>query len=715
MKPGIRKVFHNLPLSLKILCSFLSICCTLTAVSGMVYYRHSRRVVEDSIRGQARALCERIEREFTLQYVAPVEHELHLLATSPQLNNYLMSSKEEMPLHRADVERLFLSLSQGRDLYVSTMFLDASGQETIGTCGNVRQRTFRSLAQRMDEGLRGRSLNEVFAVLKSGKAPSIACGAPFRDAGDKLGILVGITKQEPEAGGFGGAVVQHCDLTNFVRDVVRSRILDTPVVWVYDRDGKTLSAPPQGAIRQDPGSSSGKGRPSAQGYVYSAACRFRADEAPVLTVMCSIPRDVISRQLGPVLRSVLLIFSVLLAASVAGSLLMSRWINSEIAQRKQAEEALRRERDRAQGYLDVAEVMLLVLNERGQITLINRKGSRILDYEEQDLLGKNWFETCLPSSARPNAQQVFRLLMSGSIDAVRHLENPVRTRSGAERLMAWHNTILRDDTGRIVGTLSSGEDITERRQAEKEQAQLLQRLSEINQELRDFAYVVSHDLKAPLRAIRTLADWLMTDYQDKLDAQGKENLQLLGSRVDRMQSLIDGVLQYSRVGRTEQGTVPVDLGQIVPEIVANLGAPEHIAIQIESDLPTVEADPTRIMQVFQNLLSNAIKYLDKPQGRIAVACEDDGACWRFSVSDNGPGIAQKHFEQVFRLFQTLAPRDGGESTGVGLTIAKKIVEMYGGRIWVESEVGQGSTFFFTFPKRSVPVAPEACPTCAAAM
>jgi signal transduction histidine kinase len=180
-----------------------------------------------------------------------------------------------------------------------------------------------------------------------------------------------------------------------------------------------------------------------------------------------------------------------------------------------------------------------------------------------------------------------------------------------------------------------------------------------------------------------------------------------------MQNLIDGVLQYSRIGRTEQGTVPVDLAQVVPEIIENLGAPEHIAIRIESDLPTVDADPTRITQVFQNLLSNAIKYMDKPQGRIVVACAQQDAFWQFRVSDNGPGIEAKYFERIFKLFQTLTPRDDSESTGIGLTIAKKIVELYGGKIWVESEVGRGSTFFFTFPKRNTSVAPEPLQACAA--
>jgi signal transduction histidine kinase len=247
--------------------------------------------------------------------------------------------------------------------------------------------------------------------------------------------------------------------------------------------------------------------------------------------------------------------------------------------------------------------------------------------------------------------------------------------------------------------------IIERKDADQKQTELFERLAHINQELNDFAYVVSHDLKAPLRAIKTLADWLSSDCQDQLDPAGRENLQLLGGRVDRMQDLIDGVLQYSRIGHTEQGTVPVDLRQIVPDIIDNLGVPEHIVIRIEPGLPTVEADVTRITQVFQNLLSNAVKYMDKPQGHITIACVKEDSFWKFSVSDDGPGIEQKHFDKIFKLFQTLAARDQQESTGVGLTITRKIVEMYGGKIWVESEVGKGSTFYFTLPQPACASAP----------
>jgi signal transduction histidine kinase len=242
-------------------------------------------------------------------------------------------------------------------------------------------------------------------------------------------------------------------------------------------------------------------------------------------------------------------------------------------------------------------------------------------------------------------------------------------------------------------------EVAERKKAEQRQAQLLEQLEKINKELNDFAYVISHDLKAPLRGIKTLTEWITTDYADKLDENGKEQMNLLERRVDRMHNLIDGVLQYSRVGRVKEDMVQINLNELIPEVIDSLAPPENISITIETKLPTIKYEQTRIMQVFQNLLSNAIKYMDKPQGQIKIGCIEENGFWKFSVADNGPGIEEKYFEKIFQMFQTLAPRDESESTGVGLTVVKKIIEMYKGSVWVESEVGNGSTFFFTLPKQ----------------
>lgn len=245
--------------------------------------------------------------------------------------------------------------------------------------------------------------------------------------------------------------------------------------------------------------------------------------------------------------------------------------------------------------------------------------------------------------------------------------------------------------------LLSIEDITERKNLEAEQARLIHELENANEDLKNFAYVVSHDLKAPLRAIGSLANWIASDQGHKLDDEGREHLRLLLQRVRRLDGFIDGVLQYSRIGMVHETVVTVDLEQLVKEVVDLLAPPPHITVTGTEGLPTVRAERTRIQQVFQNLIANAIRFMDKPEGWIGIECRPEGDRWLFSVADNGAGIEERHFERIFQLFQTLNPRDRVESTGVGLTIVKKIVETYGGRIWLESVRGQGTTFFFTLP------------------
>ena len=244
-------------------------------------------------------------------------------------------------------------------------------------------------------------------------------------------------------------------------------------------------------------------------------------------------------------------------------------------------------------------------------------------------------------------------------------------------------------------------EVVEREKVEAKQTQLLETIEKTNEELKDFAYIISHDLKAPLRGISTLTEWITKDYADKLDEDGKEQMELLSSRVNRMHNLIEGVLQYSRVGRVEEQNEQVNLNELIADVIDMVSPPENISITIENELPVVYCDQTRIMQVFQNLLSNAIKYMDKPDGQISVGCKDDADSWVFYVKDNGPGIEEKYFKKIFQIFQTLSARDDFESTGVGLTVTKKIVELYGGKIWVESKPGDGSTFFFSILKKSM--------------
>lgn len=240
-------------------------------------------------------------------------------------------------------------------------------------------------------------------------------------------------------------------------------------------------------------------------------------------------------------------------------------------------------------------------------------------------------------------------------------------------------------------------------QLEEANARLQEHTAELeatNRELRHFAYVISHDLKAPLRGISRIAQWLVDDYGAVIDEQGHQMTELLINRVKRMDLLIEGLLEYSRIGRLAENSDVIDLTSVVHEVIEILPRPQNIRIVVPTEFPMITGNRLRISQIFQNLVENAVKFMDKAEGEIRLSIEDDTTHWTFGVADNGPGIDQKYHEKIFQLFQTLNRRDTLESTGIGLAIVKKIVESYGGTIRVESIVGQGSRFYFTLPKDS---------------
>jgi signal transduction histidine kinase len=249
-------------------------------------------------------------------------------------------------------------------------------------------------------------------------------------------------------------------------------------------------------------------------------------------------------------------------------------------------------------------------------------------------------------------------------------------------------------------------EIAERKRAEQRQAQLLEKLEKTNIELNDFLHLASHDMKTPLRGIATLANWISDDYTDKFDNNGKEKINLLITRVDRMYNMIRGILRYSSLISIEEEKIVLDLNEILMEVIHMIAPPENITITIENKLPVIKCEKTPIIQLFKNLISNAVSNMDKPQGLIKIGCKEENDFWKFSVADNGPGIEEKYFEKVFQLFKTLSTFDESQSTGIGLSLVKKIVEMHGGKVWIESQPGLGSTFCFTLTKQESEVINE---------
>ncbi|WP_375253602.1 sensor histidine kinase, partial [Dokdonia donghaensis] len=215
-------------------------------------------------------------------------------------------------------------------------------------------------------------------------------------------------------------------------------------------------------------------------------------------------------------------------------------------------------------------------------------------------------------------------------------------------------------------------------------------------ELQEYAHVVSHDLKSPLRSLDALLTWVKEDNAEVLSSDSLENLDLMGTTLEKMEQLITDVLEYSSVSSDEKEVQDVAVSGVIDDIEKLLHIPDNIRIERETTLPVIKADRVRIQQLFQNLMSNAIRYSDKEQGVIKIACKEGKTHNTFSVSDNGIGIEKEYHDKIFEIFQSLNKHK--DSTGIGLSIVKKIVDLYSGKIWLESTPGEGSTFFVSLKK-----------------
>jgi PAS domain S-box-containing protein len=388
--------------------------------------------------------------------------------------------------------------------------------------------------------------------------------------------------------------------------------------------------------------------------------------------------------------------------SPSGEILKWIGIALDIHDRKQAEETLQESEARWRRLILDAPMPIILYAEDGEVLLVNQMWTQITGYQPDEISTvADWTELAYGDKKEEVREVIDRLY---ELDRpVRNGEYIIKIRNGANRIWDFSSAPLGNlpDGRRLV--VSMALDVTERREAELQLQQLNENLEETsqllaqrNQELDNFAYIVSHDLKAPLRAIANLSVWLEEDLQGQLPKENQHQMELLRNRVYRMESLIDGLLQYSRVGRTEVAAEMVNVRDLLFEIVDSLAPPVTFAIEIQQTMPTLFAKQLLLSQVFSNLISNAIKHHDRPNGKIVIGAIAREDCYEFSVSDDGPGIALSDRDRVFEIFQTLKSSEKNENTGIGLSIVKKIVETEGGEITLKSELGKGTTFRFTW-------------------
>ena len=393
----------------------------------------------------------------------------------------------------------------------------------------------------------------------------------------------------------------------------------------------------------------------------------------------------------------------------AGRILYYEGTNMDITEHKKAEKALSQEKEKAQRYLDIVGAIVVAIDANQKVSLINQAGCKLLGYTEKEIIGENWFDTFIPLLTRDNIKEVFAKLIRGDAAPVEYFENSVLARSGEERIILWHNTVLRDDKGNVTGILSSGEDITERRQAEEKirklNVELEQRvrdrtvqLEAANKELEAFSYSVSHDLRAPLRSIDGFSRIILEDYGDKIDDILKNYLERLCKGAQHMGLLIDDLLKLSQVTRSEFHYESIDLSGMVGEIVETLRQdnPERTVDVVIQEGINVKGDPYLIKIAMENLLNNAWKFTGKgahPRVVFGVTIKDGETI--YFIKDNGAGFDMTYAGKLFGAFQRLHTIEEFPGTGVGLATVRRIINRHGGRIWAEGEAGKGATFWFT--------------------
>lgn len=369
----------------------------------------------------------------------------------------------------------------------------------------------------------------------------------------------------------------------------------------------------------------------------------------------------------------------------------------DMTERKLTESALLKERDRAQRYLDVAGVMMVVINREHRVELINRKGCEILGYREEEIVGKNWFEFFIPKKGTGEVEKVFSLLMNGEIDPVEYYENPVLTKSGEERLIAWHNTLLKDEKGVTTGTLSSGLDISER----KKMAEELQKTEKL-ESLGLLAGGIAHDFNNILASI--LINISLTKLYIENKDRALERLKEASKAVSRAQNLTQQLLTFSK------GGAPVTRLASIAELLEDTaefalsGSNVMAEFSIPDNLWQAKIDPGQVSQVIQNMIMNAEQAMPEG-GVISISAGNEtatekirlpiekGKYIKISLKDSGLGIPPDHLDKIFDPFFSTKQK----GSGLGLSTAYSIIKNHNGLITVESELGKGAAFYIYLP------------------
>ena len=347
-------------------------------------------------------------------------------------------------------------------------------------------------------------------------------------------------------------------------------------------------------------------------------------------------------------------------------------------------------------FFDESTDPFIIEDLEGRVIDMNKEAELAYGWKRKELIGQS-IKIIVPPERHEQADRLLARCRQGEM--VRNVEGLRLNKAGKVFPVLITLSLLTEDTGEPTAFASIAKNITNLKKAEAELKARMAELDQSNKALDDFAYIVSHDLREPLRGIRSLSSFLQEDYADKLGSKGRSRLKRLMELSRRMEDLIESLLYYSRVGRVELAFSETDLNAVIAEVIDSMKfslQESGTEIRIPKKLPAIVCDGVRIGEVFSNLITNAVKYNDKPDKWIEIGFKADQDPYVFYVRDNGIGIKEKDQEKIFKIFQRLHGRDKyGGGKGAGLTIVKKVIERHEGKIWVESTVGEETNFYFT--------------------
>jgi PAS domain S-box-containing protein len=368
----------------------------------------------------------------------------------------------------------------------------------------------------------------------------------------------------------------------------------------------------------------------------------------------------------------------------------------EITDRKQAEQRLQESEQRLRTGVELAGVGLARFDYATDLVELSPQAAALYGFAPDiSMITRAQIHATFHPDERAELEAVIAQVLDPQGQGLFAQDHRAVWPNGEVRCLSVRKQVFFDRSGAVTRpcyAILAAIDVTDRN---RNQAALEER----NRELDSFVYVVSHDLKAPLRAVTNLSQWIEDDLAGQLTANTQVQMNLLRSRVDRMAATIDGLLEYARIGRSEDKIEPVALSGLLADVIDSVVPLPTFAIDLPTDLPTLSTKRMPLFQVFANLIGNAIKHHHSEAGTIQISVEERGNFYEFAIVDDGPGIAPENQERMFKIFQAVNPQNRSDSTGIGLAIVKKIIEAEGGTIRLESELGKGTTFYFTWPKR----------------